>query len=227
MKRILCIVPILLLMAGMAAAQDVRFNYDKTADFTKYKTYKWVEIGTSDKDPLVDPQIRAAIEAEIVKKGLTKTESDTANLYVGYQAAITTEKQINSYSTDYGYGPGWGGRYYRGGYGGSTMSSSTTSTLYIGTLQIDLYDPSVKKTVFRTIGTKTIDTKAKPDKQREETGQGRSQDAEGLPAQSEVRRARISHGLSTAADQFDGMRSVSLATFQESVAETMHFRGEG
>ena len=165
MKRILCIVPILLLMAGMAAAQDVRFNYDKTADFTKYKTYKWVEIGTSDKDPLIEPQIRAAIEAEIVKKGLTKTESDSANLYIGYQAAITTEKQINSYSTDYGYGPGWGGRYYRGGYGGSTMSSSTTSTLYVGTLQIDLYDPAVKKTVFRTIGTKTIDAKAKPDKQ--------------------------------------------------------------
>ena len=165
MKRILCIVPILLLMAGMAAAQDVRFNYDKTADFTKYKTYKWVENGTSDKDPLIEPQIRAAIEAEIVKKGLTKTESDSANLYIGYQAAITTEKQINSYSTDYGYGPGWGGRYYRGGYGGSTMSSSTTSTLYVGTLQIDLYDPSVKKTVFRTIGTKTINAKAKPDKQ--------------------------------------------------------------
>jgi hypothetical protein len=164
MKRILCIVPMLLLMVGMAAAQDVRFNFDKTADFTKYKTYKWVEIGSSDKDPLVDPQIRAAIEAEITKKGLTKTESDTANLYIGYQIAITTEKQINSYSTDYGYGPGWGGRYYRGGYGGSTMSSSTTTTLYIGTLQIDLYDPSVKKTVFRTIGTKTIDTKAKPDK---------------------------------------------------------------
>jgi hypothetical protein len=165
MKRILCMVPILLLIAGMAAAQDVRYNFDKTADFTKYKTYKWVEIGTSDKDPLIEPQIRAAIEAEITKKGLTKTESDTANLYIGYQAAITTEKQINSYSTDYGYGAGWGGRYYRGGYGGSTMSSSTTSTLYIGTLQIDLYDPSVKKTVFRTIGTKTIDSKAKPDKQ--------------------------------------------------------------
>jgi len=155
----------LLLMAGMAAAQDVRYNYDKSADFTKYKTYKWVEIGTSDKDPLIEPQIRKAIEAEISKKGLTKTESDRADLYIGYQAAITAEKQINSYSTDYGYGPGWGGRYYRGGYGGSTMSSSTTSTLYVGTLQIDLYDPSVKKTVFRTIGTKTIDTKAKPDKQ--------------------------------------------------------------
>ena len=42
MKRILCIVPILLLLAGIAAAQDVRFNYDKSADFTKYKTYKWV-----------------------------------------------------------------------------------------------------------------------------------------------------------------------------------------
>ena len=44
MKRVLCFVPALLLLAGLAAAQDVRYNYDKTADFTKYKTYKWVEI---------------------------------------------------------------------------------------------------------------------------------------------------------------------------------------
>jgi hypothetical protein len=165
MKRILCIVPILLLMAGMAAAQDVRFNYDKSTDFKKFKTYKWVEIKSSDKDPLVDNQIRAAIEAELATKGLTKTESDGADIYVGYQTAINTEKQVNTFSSDFGYGGGWG--YYRGGGGmGSTTSSSTTSTLYIGALQIDFYDVATKKAVFRAVGTKTIDTKAKPDKRQ-------------------------------------------------------------
>jgi hypothetical protein len=165
MKRVLCFIPALLLLAGLAAAQDVRTNFDKTADFSKYKTYKWVEIKGSDRDPLIDKQIRATIEAELAKKGLTKTDSDSANLYVGYQTAITTEKQVNTFSSDFGYGGGWG--YYRG-YGGmgTSTSTSTSSTLYVGSIQLDFYDVASKHPVFRSIGSKTIDTKAKPDKQQ-------------------------------------------------------------
>jgi hypothetical protein len=167
MKRILCFIPVLLLLAGMAVAQDVRYNYDKSADFTKYKTYKWVEIKTSDKDPMIDSQIRSAIDAELATKGLTKTDSDKADLYVAYQVAISTEKQVNSFSSDFGYGPGWGG-YYHGGYAGmgSSTSTSTTTTLYIGSLQLDFYDVPSKKPVFRAVGTKTLDAKAKPDKRQ-------------------------------------------------------------
>jgi hypothetical protein len=165
MRLIRWFAPAFLLLAGMAAAQDVRYNYDKTADFTKYKTYKWVEIKTSDKDAMIDNQIKSSIEAELATKGLTKTDSDNADVFVGYQVAISTEKQVNSFSSDFGYGGGWGG--YRG-YGGmgSTTSTSTTSTLYIGSLQLDFYDVSTKKTVFRAVGTKQIDTKAKPEKRQ-------------------------------------------------------------
>ena len=28
--------------AGTAAAQDVRYNFDKNANFASFKTYKWV-----------------------------------------------------------------------------------------------------------------------------------------------------------------------------------------
>lgn len=162
MKIIRCFVPVFLLLAGVAAAQDVRYNYDKTADFSKYKTYKWVEIKGSDKDPMLDKQMRTTIDAELATKGLTKTDSDDANLYVGYQFAITTEKQVNTFSTGYGYGGGWVG--YRGM--GTTTGTATTSTLYIGSLQLDFYDVATKNTVFRAVGSKQIDTKAKPDKQQ-------------------------------------------------------------
>lgn len=166
MKLIGWIAPVFLLLSGTAAAIDVRYNYDQSTDFTKYKTYKWVEIKSSDKDSLVDSQIRGAIDAELAKKGLTKTDSDKTDLYIGYQIAISTEKQVNTFSSDYGYGPGWG--YYGRGWGGmgTTTSTSTTSTLYIGALQLDFYDVSTKKAVFRAVGTKTIDPKAKPEKRQ-------------------------------------------------------------
>jgi uncharacterized protein DUF4136 len=166
MKRVLYFITVFLLLAGMAAAQDVRFNYDKNTDFSKFKTYKWVEIKGSDKDQMIDSQIRSAIDAELATKGLTKSDSDSVDLYIAYQVAITTEKQVNTFSSDFGYGPGWG--YYRGGYGGmgSTTSTSTTSTLYVGSLQLDFYAVPSKNAVFRAVATKTIDTKAKPEKRQ-------------------------------------------------------------
>jgi hypothetical protein len=166
MKHIRWLVPTFLFLAATAMAQDIRYNYDKSADFSKYKTYKWVEIKTSDKDEMIDKQIRSTIDAELAKKGLTKTDSDNADLNVGYQVAISTEKQVNTFSSDFGYGPGWG--YYGRGYGGmgTGTSTSTTSTLYVGALQLDFYDVAKKQAVFRAVATKTLDQKAKPEKRQ-------------------------------------------------------------
>jgi len=170
MKRLsLTVLALLAIGASGAWAQDVRYNFDKSADFSKFKTYKWVEIKGSDKvNELVQGQIKAALDAELATKGLTKTDSDDADLYIGYQTAIGTEKQFNSYSTGWGTGPGWGGGWYRGGYGGMTSETTTgsTSTIYIGQLALDMYDSKNKDLVWRGTASKTLDPKAKPDKQQ-------------------------------------------------------------
>ena len=121
---------------SVLVAQDVRYNFDSKADFTKFKTYKWVDIkGTDKPNPLVQKQITDTIDAELAKKGLTKTDSDTADLLIGYQTAVGTEKQFNSYNTGWGYGPGWGGGWYGGG--GMTTTTGSTSTIYVGELDLD------------------------------------------------------------------------------------------
>src|SRR5207247_9077469 len=161
MKLIRWLVTAFLLLAGMATPQDIRYNYDKSADFSKYKTYKWVEMKNSDKDALIDGQIKSVIDAQLPTKGLTKTDGDNADLYVAYQTAFSTEKRIDTFNDGFGYGPGWG--WYGGGMG---MSTSTTSTLYVGSLQLDFYDASRKQAVFRAVATKTLDAKAKPEKRQ-------------------------------------------------------------
>jgi hypothetical protein len=155
-----------------AGAQDVRYNFAKDAKFSDYKTYKWVDVikGSDQVNQITDNQIKAALEAELATKGLTKTDSDDADLYIGYQTAIGQEKQFNSYSSGWGMGPGWGGGWYgRGGYYGGGMTSTTTtgstSTIYIGQLGLDMYDSKGKDLVWRGVASKTIDPKAKPDKQ--------------------------------------------------------------
>lgn len=160
----------LLVLATAALAQDVRYNFDKQTDFTKFKTYKWVSIKDAQPvDSLLDKQIKSAIDDELAKKGLSRVDSDPADLYVGYQAAVNQEKQFTSYSNDWGYGPGW----YRGGwYGGGGMTTTTgqTSTIYTGQLALDMYDPANHDLIWRGVASKTIDTKAKPEKREKNLG---------------------------------------------------------
>src|SRR5262249_30282321 len=130
--------PLVLLLAGAgtALAQDVRYNFDKDANFSAFKTYKWVAIKDAQRlSDLAERQVQAAVDAELAKKGLTKTDTDTADLYIGYQAAVGQEKEYTSFDSGWGYGPGWyGGGWYGGGGG---MTSGQTSTIYIGQLALD------------------------------------------------------------------------------------------
>jgi hypothetical protein len=165
MKNILALA-VLTLLSSISVAQDVRFNFDNKADFSKFKTYKWVPIKDAAKvSDLVDKQIKDAIDAELTTKGLSKVEGDDASLYVGYQAAVGEEKQFNSYSTGWGYGPGWGGGWYGGGMG-STTTTGSTSTIYKGQLALDMYDSAGHDLVWRGLASKTLDPKAKPEKQQ-------------------------------------------------------------
>jgi hypothetical protein len=77
---------------------------------------------------------------------------------------VSQEKQFTSYSSDWGYGPGYG-RWYGGGMG-STTTTGQTSTIYVGQLVIDMYDVAKKQLVWRGVASKTIDEKAKPEKQQ-------------------------------------------------------------
>ena len=172
MKK-LYLLTLLLLAVGVSAAraQDVRYNFAQGEDFSKYKTYNWVSIKNADQvDELTAKQITSALDAELAKKGLTKTDSDTADLYIGYQTAIGTEKQLNSYNSGWGYGPGWRGGWY-GGMGMST-TTATTSTIYTGQLALDMYDSAKKELVWRGVASKTLDPKAKPDKRQKNITKG-------------------------------------------------------
>jgi hypothetical protein len=156
----------LALIASVVSAQDVGYNAMPGNDFGKYKTYKWVQIKDAQyPDAIMAAQIQQSIDTQLAAKGLTKSEADTADLYVGYQVAVDQEKQWNSYSTG-GAGWGWGGGYHGYGYGGGGTSTTTSSTIQIGTIGVDMYDTAAKQLVWRGKASKTLDPKAKPEKRQ-------------------------------------------------------------
>jgi len=163
MKKI-CILStlLLLILTSSLVAQDVRYNFAPDTNFGAYKTYKWVPIkGAEQPDSMLDGQIKSAFNAQLAAKGLTLTEG-TADLLVGYQLAIQQEKEFSSYTTG---APGWG---RAGWYGAGGMSTTTgsTSTILIGQIALDIYDAKADKIIWRGLASKTIDKKAKPDKQQ-------------------------------------------------------------
>src|SRR6516225_1081311 len=100
------VVTLPLLPAGILAAQEVKYNFMPGTDFAKYHTYKWVNIeGGAHPNQIVDAQIKQSVDSQLASKGLTKTDGEKADLYVGYQISVDKEKQWN------GYGMGGGVRF--------------------------------------------------------------------------------------------------------------------
>lgn|SRR5580704_12997053 len=191
---------------ALVYGQEVHYNYERGANFSAYKTYRWVDTptaalksdpasapkadagvppslpalpslpapsiisldgapnfpgGASDirdnasEDQLINQEIKRAIDEQLAQKGLIKVDKD-ADLQVGYHAAIRQEHSLNV------SGMGWGGRGWGGGWDGSVQGQ--TSSVPIGTIVVDLYDPAQKQLIWRGDATKTIDLKKDPDK---------------------------------------------------------------
>lgn len=166
MKALFFVAISLLILGATAIAQDVRYDYDRDKDFSKYHTYKWVTIQGSDQlDELTTKRIVNAIDAELATKAFTKASGDKADLYIAYQTAIGKEKQFTAYNSGWNYGPGWGSSWYRHGGGMSTSSTyGTTSTVYVGQLDVSMYDPATKQLIWRGEASKTLDPTIKPEK---------------------------------------------------------------
>ena len=155
------------LVAGpqYAEAQKVTTNYDTKVDFSKYKTYHWVDItGATYPNQLQDQQIRQAIDSSLRMKGLVRQDTGTVSLYVGYQVTVQDQQQLNAYSTGGGMGRGWG---WGGGMGGMGVTTATTSTIEVGTLAVDLYDPTMKQLIWQGTATKQLNPSSDAAKNQE------------------------------------------------------------
>jgi hypothetical protein len=135
------LVGLILFACGSSLAQDVHYNFMPATDFSKYHTYKWIDIPANvHPNQIVQQEIKQSIDDQLAQKGLTKSDSDKADLNVGYQCAIDQERQWN----------GFGGR----GFGG--MATATSSTIQNGTLVVDMYDPTTRQLVWTGRATKTL-----------------------------------------------------------------------
>ncbi len=149
---------VLLAVVALAAgvhAQRTSYDFDKTVQFSRFKTYAWRQ-GTPAGEPFLDKRIVSAIDDQLAAKGLTRNDG-SPDLYVLYHVALGVQKSING--TASGIGPGYGWRA-----GGLDTFNARINELPVGALVIDLADAARLELVWRGMGVKEIDIDAKPEK---------------------------------------------------------------
>lgn len=144
----------LALLARTGSAQDVTYDFDKAADFARFKTYAWIP-GTNLRDELNHKRIVNAVDAQLASKGLRKGDTDAnPDLLVAYHASFNRDLEISGLSS------GWGG--YR--FGPNRVGKARVEQILIGTLVVDMVDARSKTIVWRGVATREVDVKASPEK---------------------------------------------------------------
>jgi hypothetical protein len=142
------LLPVLLLFLLSSCGSSVRVysDYDKNVDFSKYKTYAFHKAGI-DKAQISEmdkKRILHAIDAELSKKGMSKSENP--DLLVNIMTKERERVDVNQFNAGWGYGWGYGWNPYL--WGGRTYVTSSTE----GTLYIDLIDAQKKELIWEGEG---------------------------------------------------------------------------
>jgi hypothetical protein len=148
-KVMLALVGMTLVFAGMASAQQVKTDYDRSANFALYKTYSWEHVET--KDPLNVDRIKHAVNTVLAARGWTMVDSGADVAVVAME--ITRDQQTLNTFYD-GLGGGWGWRRFGGG--GFGEATTTTDTYKVGTVVVDLFATKTKQLIWRGAASDTL-----------------------------------------------------------------------
>jgi hypothetical protein len=148
-RVVFVLIGVMFLFAAKSSAQQVKTDYDRSANFAQYKTYSWEQVKT--KDALDVDRVKSAVNAALAAKGWSQVDSGGD---VSIIAVETTQEQ-QSLNTFYdGFGGGWGWRRFGGG--GFGEATTTTDTYKVGTLVVDLFETKTKQLLWRGTSSDTL-----------------------------------------------------------------------
>ncbi len=143
---------LLLLVAGCSPVQ-VSYDYDPGMDFSRVRSYAWIENNMTDdrlrQDPLLKKRIVATIDRYMAQRGYGKTDPTRADILITIYGISKERMRLSSR-------PVAGGWYYGpGSYPPWAMGYERVDVHYYteGTLGIDIIDPRRHELVWRGLGT--------------------------------------------------------------------------
>ncbi len=146
---------LVLLVSLGAQAQKIHVSYDKTLDFSKFKTYAWAPHGAVG-HPLLAADVVGAIEDEMKARGLQLT-ADKPDLVIQVYGSIDQDSSLTSNDPLY-MGTGGIPPFDPSAFGPALAGTwgNTTVTIHKGQLVVDLLDVSTKRLVWRGMATDNL-----------------------------------------------------------------------
>jgi hypothetical protein len=147
MKRIMIGTVLTTLSLASMAFGSVKTDYDRAANFERYRTFTWKRSATMPangvvNNSLVANRIEQAVGRDLMSKGLRQVNS-APDLYAIYHIGAKSQKDLE-------FSPGWGrGRF--GWYGGDVFVHRYIKESVV----VDLVDAHTNQLVWRAFLTDT------------------------------------------------------------------------
>jgi len=167
MKKTIYLILLAIVTTACGSGVSVTSDYDKTADFTKFKTftyYGWADNSDQLLTQFDKDRFESAFQREFANRGWTVNQTN-GDAILSLYIVVDQKTSYTSYTDHYNngmYGGMYASRYgYGQGYGmGMGMGNSTTTTTQndyeVGTLIVDVFDAKTQKQIWQGIGKKTI-----------------------------------------------------------------------
>ena len=140
------------------ASPNVGYDYDRSANFSRYHTYAWIlpaQEATGDRrldSSLVDGRIRKAIESELRQKGYLPSAQASSDFLVAYHAGM--KDMLKGASTQ---------RYIGDRAHGTFTTISDIQPYHEGTLTIDIVDAESHQLIWQASARADLDQSLGPE----------------------------------------------------------------
>ncbi len=157
----LAMLGLFLSVSACANMPEVRANYDRSIDFSQYKTFAFMSPLATDRSgyqSLVSQELKSATQREMELRGL-RMDSNSPQLLVNFNAALVDKTRVSSSPVIINSGLGfYGGSYFGYRIGAYSpwpqyVNQTIVSNYKEGTLNVDVIDASRKQLVWEGIVT--------------------------------------------------------------------------
>lgn len=119
---------------------QVKVDWDHKAEFAAYKTYSWLKADGGNS--LWSERLQQDVDTQLAEKGWTRVPADGDATITGFRKTTSEQSLETLYD---GFGGGWRWR----GFGDMGMSTTTTETVKVGNVVVDIFDSHSQKLLWR------------------------------------------------------------------------------
>ena len=150
---------LLILVLLTSCGTLVNYDYEKSTDFTQYKTYNYFDNMETGLSQLDNKRLMRAIDAKLKTMGLTR--SDNPDFFIDIQS----EDVINRNNSSVGVGAGGGSG---GGFGGVSVGIPLGGNQNTREIVIDFVDKSQNEKLFwQAVSESSYKQNASPEKRED------------------------------------------------------------